>query len=454
MRAPAGGALRPSSVQMSQLVKITLATLLALAIPSVVPAQDYVLSASSATGMNGDTVTVDVVLDNVQPIRGLTFGLAHDANVATLSLIDEGLATLATNGGSGADYVQVDTSAANGTGGLYGMVVSTAAPIEDLAVGTGQVIAQFTYQLVGAAGASSSLDFSSSLGAPALATVVSVGGVSFVPTQNSGSLQVEVPPVTGLSCTITDPCTCAATVSWNNTVAYDLLTVFVDGAPATTTTGSSASITLHSGAANNVCVVGTAFGVDSAQECCMISCPTQPPAQTPQSLNCAIDDVSCVAMLTWGNPQLYSAIDIAVDGVVVQNLAGAAIGATVNLAGAGTYEICVQAFGDCGSAAMPVCCMVSCAGPPPQFVRGDSNRDGNFDLSDPILTLGYLFLGATTTCVVAHDINDDGSVNAADAVAHLSWLFIAGPQPAAPFPACGDDPTADTLTCDSFGPCP
>ncbi|MGE3163872.1 MAG: hypothetical protein AB7O52_03135 [Planctomycetota bacterium] len=45
------------------------------------------------------------------------------------------------------------------------------------------------------------------------------------------------------------------------------------------------------------------------------------------------------------------------------------------------------------------------------------------------------------------------TVNIADVVYLLAWLFTEGPDPQAPFPGCGTDPSADALSCDT-SPCP
>jgi hypothetical protein len=88
-------------------------------------------------------------------------------------------------------------------------------------------------------------------------------------------------------------------------------------------------------------------------------------------------------------------------------------------------------------------------------IRGDTNADGNFDISDVIVTLACLFLGAACpACPDVMDANDDGLTNIADSIYLLSWRFIEGPPPPAPFPACGKDPEADVLDdCESFSPC-
>jgi hypothetical protein len=88
--------------------------------------------------------------------------------------------------------------------------------------------------------------------------------------------------------------------------------------------------------------------------------------------------------------------------------------------------------------------------PKEQFRRADSNGDKTIDLSDPVATLDFLFLGGSPLpCPDSADVNDDNSLDITDAVSSLEFQFLGGPEPAAPGPAnCGPDPTNDTL-----GPC-
>ncbi|MEM7167458.1 MAG: DUF6531 domain-containing protein [Planctomycetota bacterium] len=84
---------------------------------------------------------------------------------------------------------------------------------------------------------------------------------------------------------------------------------------------------------------------------------------------------------------------------------------------------------------------------PAQFVRGDVNGDGSFNLLDATTILGYLFQGQAAICLDAMDIDDSGAVNIADVILLLNYLFTSGVAPQPPFPACGLDPTADNLDC-------
>jgi hypothetical protein len=88
------------------------------------------------------------------------------------------------------------------------------------------------------------------------------------------------------------------------------------------------------------------------------------------------------------------------------------------------------------------------SGPLVEFLRGDANLDGRFDVSDPILTLRNLFLdGAAFGCPDAADSDDSGAIDIADPIRGLSFLFLGSRAPAPPFPAAGVDPTADSLPC-------
>jgi hypothetical protein len=84
------------------------------------------------------------------------------------------------------------------------------------------------------------------------------------------------------------------------------------------------------------------------------------------------------------------------------------------------------------------------------FRRGLINGDAHANLADVIFLLGYLFAsGAEPSCLKAADNNDDGKLDIADAVRLLGWLFRGAAPPLAPFGACGADPTADNLSCES-----
>lgn len=82
------------------------------------------------------------------------------------------------------------------------------------------------------------------------------------------------------------------------------------------------------------------------------------------------------------------------------------------------------------------------------FLRGDSNTDGEVDVSDAVYSLGYLFLnGPAPRCLDAADANDDGSLDLTDPVVGLVGVFTRISAIPLPFPQAGEDPSADALDC-------
>ncbi len=88
------------------------------------------------------------------------------------------------------------------------------------------------------------------------------------------------------------------------------------------------------------------------------------------------------------------------------------------------------------------------ATPPVNFRRGDTNHDGEYDISDGVVTLLHLFAGRPAECADALDANDDGALDVSDAIRLLQWLFLGGNRLPPPGPAAlGLDPTGDSLDC-------
>jgi len=70
-------------------------------------------------------------------------------------------------------------------------------------------------------------------------------------------------------------------------------------------------------------------------------------------------------------------------------------------------------------------------------IRGDANFDGNFDVSDPVLVISYLFLGqAQPLCARAADYEPDGRIDISDSIRMLGALFLGRE---------GDSPGEDDL---------
>lgn len=83
----------------------------------------------------------------------------------------------------------------------------------------------------------------------------------------------------------------------------------------------------------------------------------------------------------------------------------------------------------------------------PAFIRGDSNADGAVDVSDVIASLQHKFGGRPSPCPDAADADDDGALTLGDDLGLLRYLFLQGPNPTAPYPYPGPDPTFDALGC-------
>lgn len=89
------------------------------------------------------------------------------------------------------------------------------------------------------------------------------------------------------------------------------------------------------------------------------------------------------------------------------------------------------------------------------FVRGDPNADGDVDLSDAVIVLGFLFLEEPKEllCPKSADCNDDGVADVSDSIHLLGFLFLGTEPPVHPFRQCGSDLTDNELSCESYAPC-
>ena len=88
------------------------------------------------------------------------------------------------------------------------------------------------------------------------------------------------------------------------------------------------------------------------------------------------------------------------------------------------------------------------------YKRGDSNRDGGFDIGDAVHVLDALFAGGEFPCRAASDVNADGAVDIGDTIYALNALFALGTPPPDPHEECGVDPEMPgEIECDEYDAC-
>ncbi len=268
---------------------------------------------------------------------------------------------------------------------------------------------------------------------------------------------VAVPPtaVAGLTCAIANPCTGDTLLNWTNVEAADQLELRLNGILLSTIPGSLSSITtpLTGAGTFELCirpVIGGVFG-DSA--CCSVEYSPIPSDQIGP-LSCTVDMAACTVEVAWAPVQDALSLLVSVNGVFVQSLPSAATSVMVSLPSTfDPAEISISGLNLCGDSITPSSCIVVCQSDQ-TFVRGDTNGDGEFNVSDCVTTILFLFSTGTSQCDLAHDVNDDDLLNIADVIVALDGIFGQGPLPAAPFPACGDDNTPGALNCVIFPGCP
>jgi hypothetical protein len=431
-------------------------------------AQVHTVTASNEVALPGASATVKVTLDNEEAARGFSIGLAHTGTILTLTAISSGAEVADSNGGAGPDFEFIDLTAAGGPGGTYAVILSFASPLDEIAIGSGNEIALYSYTCSAAAtpGSSEVLDFSDGLGAPAVITVISVvsgtTSISRTPTKVSGSVSIGTPAPSNLSCSITDPCggggLGVGTLNWNNGGIYDSVEVLTGGVVIQTLAGTATTTTTTSGSAGTVgySVRGVAnLSTSGESNNCNLTYQVTPPPAAPSGVTCVVDQVTGNTSVTWTNPDPVSSVEVILDGVVVGTLGAGATSTTVTIGGPGSYNICVRGSNACGDFSADGCCT---AVRDNFFIRNDMNQDGSENIGDAVGGLNYLFGGGTMDCLDAADVNDDGAVDLSDVVYSLNAIFgipVGGTVPVVPSPngVCGPDPTSDSVSCVSFNSC-
>lgn len=182
--------------------------------------------------------------------------------------------------------------------------------------------------------------------------------------------------------------------------------------------------------------------------------PGDPQVPVPESLSCTSDGVG--ALIAWENPFAYTSLDVYREGNVIATLPGDATSFfDPSVTPGSSYGYAVVGF-DGPNPSGGIACTVDVP-LPVEFVRGDPNQDGGFDVSDVVFYLASRFVPGSPQpeCEDSVDANDDGAADISDAVFMLYALFLPGADPIpGPTGTCGVDSTPDSLECPSFGLCP
>ena len=122
----------------------------------------------------------------------------------------------------------------------------------------------------------------------------------------------------------------------------------------------------------------------------------------------------------------------------------------------GDYTLRVTVDDGLDTATADVVVHVVFEGPSGLFRRGDTNTDGEVDISDGVFVLLFLFAGGDRpSCGDAADVDDSAEIDLTDAVSVFNFLFLDGVAPPAPGTACGPDPTDDDdIDCADYSHCP
>ncbi|MFN0060135.1 MAG: hypothetical protein ACKVX7_16880 [Planctomycetota bacterium] len=414
----------------------------------------YVLAPTPVTADITTVATSSVLFDNsVGLVRGWSYGLCADASIVQPIAVVPGLTTATIKNGNPPDFQSLDLYAGGFTQGVLICFTSCAA----LPTGVDFELARVSYAMIGNPGFTTNACFCASLGSPPVPVVIiNAASESITPMTQCAPITVTggPTPATNFACqqTVVD-CICDVNLTWQNGAVYDSIDILEDGVVIATLPGTATSYTVTGVVGlHTYCHRPDVDGIPGALRCCTVDCPDLLVPATPVVfLTCTIDPSTCLVSMSWFNSSTYSFLQVFVDGVLATTVSGTSQFATVQ-AGPTTSTICVRGETPCGDAIPQTCCTVLCE---VQFRRGDVNGDGSLNIADGIAFLGVLFVGGAlpTDCPDAYDSNDDGATNIADVIFSLTFLFSAGPAPAAPYPACGLDPTADGIDCDDFADC-
>ncbi|MFQ5655116.1 MAG: hypothetical protein ACE5GW_10355, partial [Planctomycetota bacterium] len=407
---------------------------------------DYVLSLTDASGPEGSLQVVQCLLTSTgEELSGWSFGVCHEIGVITPVDAVAGATTLTVNLGEEPDFIQINLAADEGVN--MGVVICLLQ-CATLSPGSGYQLLDITYSLDGPEGTFTPLAYCDTVGAgiPPVQTVVApISGSSEVPVQIGSTVEIG-----GLGPFVLTAESLVAQPGEAFQIAVTLdnpLDVFAFSLGL----AHDGTILLGTGVSQGLSLLATNGGTG--------------PAFFQVDLNPTGGDGAIVgSVITLGSdPDFIPAglghelllCDYTVDAAALEGTTSLDFTSSLSPPPPSPPTPVILSIGTQSEIPLMNSGLITIEPPPgTPFVRGDTNADGGHDLSDPVTLLTFLFVSGSLSCLKAADVNDTGNIDLGDAVYLLTNQFVGGPDPLPPFPACGLDPTNDTLTCDAFVPCP
>jgi hypothetical protein len=180
-------------------------------------------------------------------------------------------------------------------------------------------------------------------------------------------------------------------------------------------------------------LVATRIGCNDAPEVAVVD--GVPGAPVPSGSLVTLDGSASSAGAGDGETPVTYLWSVASGGA---SIVGPNDGPTVNISAGAEGPVTVKLTVDDGICDNPGSKLVAfTVGGKGNWIRCDSNGDGARDISDPVFTLSWLFLGGPDfACLPAADCQGDGAVDISDAVFDLAFQFQGGTPPQPPYPAC------------------
>lgn len=426
---------------------------------SVVLAQgenfSYRLEGPAGELRTGEEFEVDVLLDAAAGgIRGYTIGVTHDPAALELLEVRPGSTTRSFNGGTGPDFISIDTNPPGGVGFTIGVAVSTDLT-ETLDAGNDYQLVDLGYQvLLDPASVdpceplTTSIEFSSTLH-PARRTILTLDGESVVPDVQQGyDATVRCPGSLELT-------RCEAGVSdveleWSfiGSPSWDFLFVYRGTELVASLEPDERSFTDSNvdPGEHQYTLVTFVVEIPLQPQLLLDGCTTVVNPVTLGSTDPAVgewigEDLVTIRGTAFNVPASlsFSLVDdfgtllpLPIDSVMESEV----MVTTPQSPRLGSFDLLVETeFGD----------VILEDAFEYGFIRGEIDNDKRIDFSDAIFLLEFLVLGKQSrpTCEDAADVSDDGLLDLTDVVYLLSNVLLGTVEISAPFPDPGADSTSD-----------